>query len=239
MAELAMAEVVWDGLRSDPIEPDRSVALVTHVGAEARLDSEYPASLGNLSTARQAKDLRFRFNHDVALVDTTLSFAAVEPGLYLIEVDAQFLESADYSGSGTFRYATWVQVTTDNAPCARGGPKLATLSGVTDEAGCPVAPGEAMLNFESLTSDYHCAPGPAMLRIPASQIDGGVVFLREQFELGKVQLVELPADAVDTGMRLSSGAIHTSASDTEAIFVRLADGTVERWPQGPDNIGCA
>ena len=50
--------------------------------------------------------------------------------------------------------------------------------------------------------------------------------------------VPLPEDAIDTGIHTDDWHMFTIPSG-RAVFMRTADGTVERWPRARDEVGCA
>lgn len=56
---------------------------------------------------------------------------------------------------------------------------------------------------------------------------------------GSFRLVDrLPSDAVDTGLHNPEWRLFTVA-DESSIYMQTIDDTVERWPRGSDDIGCA
>ena len=50
--------------------------------------------------------------------------------------------------------------------------------------------------------------------------------------------VVLPTEAVDTGLHTTQWRLFTTRSG-DAVYVRTADGIVERWGRARSEIGCA
>lgn len=227
----------WGDEWVDPPERDPRSGVLAVVGDEVTMSHPLAERVDG-ETYRLIETSRFALDGDLD-GGTGVNFTPTEPGLYAMSVLVRFGPSDEYAGSGTMRAAIWVQAVPADAPCSIEAPGPFTPSGLVDESGCPIPDDAATLWLAELLPWFHCAPWPPTFVWDDHPFTEATRFERVDADTRLVDVVALPADATPTGWFLPAGQILTAASDPDAVFVALPDGTAERWDPPDPEYGCA
>jgi len=242
LVELSLGFDEWNDVRVDPATPEPSVGVVVSQGAELSLLGAHRAdatvTLFRLDeTLRLVQDTTIRWNG----MDATVP--APRAGTWFVDVRAVFGPSPGYEGNGVLRAGVWLHVTPSDAPCDTPSvtPMLSpdsAVTGVVDGSGCPVVAADATLRLSTLTPWFHCAPWPPMLQWRTGDEATMKEFWQFVFDPDEIAAMAAPNDAVATGRFIAAGELLTSASEPDAIYVRAADGSTQRWSVPGEEIGC-
>ncbi len=208
--------------------------VVVAAGSELTIESG-PSTALSVRSRRLGDDLVFISGPSGEPADQAIGIQLDESGLYHIDVQVD-LTNVPADRLTRFRHFLWILVVDDpGAPCLDGASAAAVMiSGVVGVDGCPSTVGE--LDIDSLHPEFHCHPWPATLRVDGRPGQ----FVRHAFGDRSPDLVEVePADLTATGGFLALGEIFESPSDVDAVYIRTADGAVERWATDSENVGCA
>lgn len=192
----------FGGTCSSPLDYERGVELVMSTGVELRF--EHPDIELRGSARILSADLRFVTIES----DGSAAFRFAEPGLHHLSVSGEI--RSENGSVDRFHHFAWVQVVEDGSLCGEPVLPVGSISGVTDEVGCPSAAGE--LNFAALNPLYHCHPWPARLRLDARP---GSTYVRVDGEQDATPIIS----ASTTGLHVASQPIFVDNVRADVVYV--------------------
>lgn len=243
LVELSLGFEAWNGESADPAEPEPSVGVIVAEGATLSLLGVHPAD-ATVTLFRFDETMRFVQDETIEWNGTETTTPAPQAGTWFVDVRSVFGRSLEYEGVGVLRTGFWLQVTSGAAPCDT--PSVApvfspdsNVTGVVDRDGCPVVAADAALGLDALTPWFHCNPWPPILQLRLGDDAAMRSFWQYVSDPSEIVNVAAPADSVTTGWFIAGGEVLTSASDPDAVYVQAQDGSVQRWADPEEEVGCA